>query len=702
MSAPLSSDPSSNHRKTGSNHELERFLPGESNQQSSSSSQDAFYRDDDPAKLDDFESDLHVDEERFRVDDYSDDELDLPPRKYSPGWLGTVSRFLDGPVPPRQPFVSPIFRTVQYFPATISKRWPYRLKLGIVVSFLSCWFLIFYQLARHSILETPRVNGAEIPLLSCSATHAVWSGKNQRCGINGTQCGAQHLQDFIFKCPASCREDSYTWSETAVANYSTIYRPYVIGGDNKYRADSFLCASALHHGVSGNRRGFCSRIVFKGETRGFPGVKGKSNIESLPFDSLFPQSFEFDDEFNKKYSVSGCRDLRMSIITFNIVMSFIFGYIIQRGDVFYWVFVIMGFWTVVLAANPPFYGGSGDFIAAELLSLGFRRFMPYMFGCYVIWAASARGQLVGLKESLSRAVFWVPGFWVSLLENYTFSALPVNRLTVHDINTQRGGWITVISIAGFILFAAFGQAFIIWRLGKFKRYITIYIGMILALVILGGFKNETLRLHHYILGLLLLPGVGFKTTPSLLFSGLLLGLYISGVARWDFDSIIQTEAQLNRGDATNVGGLPELIAPIVEYANATDIIDGVSVASERIADIFVQWKDLLSDSTGVNSAGQADGITTSSTSSSELASRWDGYSLIVNDVEQYRGNATSFSIKHWLESWGPSKDDNPQNLYVRLAFVNEQPGRESTGDYSKAGVIDLSSGEWTVPLPGPS
>lgn len=127
--------------------------------------------------------------------------------------------------------------------------------------------------------------------------------------------------------------------------------------------------------------------------------------------------------------------------------------------------------------------------------------------------------------------WWV---WVSVLENYTFSALPVNRLTISDINKQRGGWITVISIAGFILFAAFGQAYIIWRLGKFKKYISVYILFIAGLAILANLDHQTLRIHHYIIGLILLPGVGFKTTPSLLFSGLLFGLYVSGVARWDF------------------------------------------------------------------------------------------------------------------------------------------------------------------------
>lgn len=636
----------------------------------SSPNESTFFQDDDQDKIDSDgdETDRMLDYE------YSSSEDNFQ-KEYPPGVFGTISRFFDGPESPIEPTVTPVFKSIQQFPATISKRWPYKLKAGIISCFLLGWGIIFYQLAVHSILQAPYVNGEAIPLLSCSATHAVWKGKNQYCGINGEDCGASDLKEFFFKCPASCKEDSYTWSETAVANYSTIYRPYVIGGNNSYRADSFICASALHHGLAGNNNGFCGRIVFKGPKTNFISEVAGSMIESLPFNSLFPQSYEFDDDFYTNYKISGCRDLRMTLISLNIILSVIFGYIVQDGTLFYWVFAIMGFWTVVLGSNPPIERGTGDLIAAELVSLGFRRFLPYMFGCFLIYKTSAAGQLVGLKASLSRCVLWVGGFWISVLENYTFSALPVNRLTLHDINSQRGGWITVIGIAGFILFAAFGQAYIIWRLGKFKKYISVYIAMIMGLVILGTFKNQTLRIHHYIIGLVLLPGVGFKTTPSLLFFGLLFGLYISGVARWDFDSIIQTDAQLNRGDATNIGGLPELLGPVIEYVNTTDV---VATASEKISNIVLQWSDLLSDPEGVSSDGQAVGISTTTTPSNDYRKMWNGYSLIINDVEQYRGNKTNFSLQNWIDDslWHAGQD---HNLFIRLAFANLSPSKDLTG-----------------------
>lgn len=606
--------------------------------------------------------------ENFDIDD-----IDEPPEQRS--LLSKISKFLDGPNPPVQPHVTPIFPSVQYFPRNLMKRWPKRLKVAMACLYLIGWFSIFWLMVTHSILETPSANGEEIPFLTCSETMSVWKGKNYNCGINGENCGASELKDFVFKCPASCKEDGQTWSETAVGDYQSIYRQYVIGGNNTYRADSFICPSALHHGVASNRKGFCGRIKFNGPRSKFISETGGSGIESMKFESIYPYTYSFDDEFNANFEVTGCRDLRFQIIWFNIIMSMIFAYFVQSGALFYWTFSVMGFWTVILASNPPLDHVYGGILKAEIISLGFRRFMPYMFGCYVIYVASGKNQLTDLEEALSKCTLWVGGFWVALLENYTFSALPVNRLTLHDINSQRGGWITVISIAGFIFFAAFGQAYIIWRLGKFKKYIMVYILFILALVYFANFQNQTLRLHHYILGLVLLPGVGFKTTPSLLFSGLLFGLYVSGVARWDFDSIIQTEAQLNRGDALNFGGLPTFNNPSIEYSQ-----------EHKITDISISWEEIMA---------------VPKTEDLDISSLWNGYSVIVNDLEQYRGNSTSFSMKQYIQdsAWGEERD---RKVYIRLAYANLRPSVGSIGDYTKAAIINLDTGEWTDPIPGPS
>lgn len=659
----------SKHNKNPSNHELKHLL--DSNSFENKRAEFTITEDEESGSS---SSSLTIQEDTALETDSITLTRDY---KHNDLLFSRISQFLDGPNPPIEPTVTPIFKTIQYFPHTLSKRWPYRIKALIIFIFLSGWTFIFYQLVTHSLLEIPMVDGNSIPLLTCSATPEVWAGKNQNCGLHGEDCGASELKEFFFKCPASCKEDSHTWSDTAVGAINVIYRPYVIGGNNTYRADSYICASALHHGLSGDHTGFIGRIVFNGPKNNFPNTTTGSGIESLPFDSVFPYSFSFDDEFKNNRNISGSRDLRFSIIWFNLIMSLLFGYFVQNGALFFWVFSVLGFWSVVLATNPPLR--HDELFAAELVSVGFRRFLPYMFGCYVIYMSSMKNQHMNLKASLTRSVLWVGGFWISLLENYTFSALPVNRLLIKDINKQQGGWITVISIATFICVAAVGQAYIIWRLGKFKKYISVYILFIVGLLMLANMEHQTLRIHHYIIALLLLPGVGFKTTPSLLFSGLLFGLYVSGVARWDFDSIIQTEAQLNRGDALNVGGLPKLTMPLFEYTNFTE------TAEHQLSDIVVNWEDSLSDD--------------------KFNDLWNGYSLVVNDVEQYRGNETSFSLKDLVSSsaWNLGSKPKERKVYVRLAFSNLHPSATlQTGDYTKAGIIYLDEERWTEPASGPS
>ena len=70
---------------------------------------------------------------------------------------------------------------------------------------------------------------------------------------------------------------------------------------------------------------------------------------------------------------------------------------------------------------------------------------------------------------------------------------------------------------------------------------------ILPLIILLVLPGLRLRIHHYILGLVFMPGTAFKVRPSLAYQGLLLGFFINGIARWGFDSIIQTPAALGEG-----------------------------------------------------------------------------------------------------------------------------------------------------------
>ncbi|CAN6602726.1 hypothetical protein TRVA0_002S01596 [Trichomonascus vanleenenianus] len=563
---------------------------------------------------------------------------------------------MEGPRKPVEPRVSYLFgEDIQRLPTKLNEHLPKRTKQVLYWVLIGAWALLFYVLAKQSVLATDiRVDGEPAKLIHCgSSIYPVWAGRNDACGIDGRRCKHEIGEKMRFKCLADCVKESWTYSEASVGAYDSIYRPYVIG-DGIYRADSSVCGAAAHAGVISNSMGGEVVIEFLGTQDRFNKSTGKYGIESIEFDSAFPESFQFVTTGANKDS-KGTKDYRWLIIWLNVGISLVFGYFVTSAAGFYWAIVVCGFWTVCLASNPPVEGANGELdnalVIAELVSVSFRRFLPGMLGCFVIYKVAARPQLVNLDANLSRSVMWLSGFWIGILENYVFAYLPIDRLTVHDLNSQPGAWLTLVIVIGSILAIAVGQAFVIWRMGKFRPYITFYLGAIGLLAILAMIPNQTLRVHHYILALVLLPGTGFKTTPSLFYQGILVGLYVAGVSRWGFDSVIQTYDQLRRGAPSLLSGAPQFV-PL-------DFKAGGQV---------IRW----------NGTGSVD---------------MPGYSLVVNDVEQYRGTNASFSLAEWISAEGLAK---VKKFYVRVAYA----GEVVTGDYTRAGVIDLISSKWTNPKPG--
>jgi hypothetical protein len=75
------------------------------------------------------------------------------------------------------------------------------------------------------------------------------------------------------------------------------------------------------------------------------------------------------------------------------------------------------------------------------------------------------------------------------------------------------------------------QAWVIWTAGKLPRYLLLYGVMTSASLVMLALPQLNLRIHHYILALLFLPGTALQTRPCLLYQGLLVGLFINGIAR---------------------------------------------------------------------------------------------------------------------------------------------------------------------------
>ena len=158
-----------------------------------------------------------------------------------------------------------------------------------------------------------------------------------------------------------------------------------------------------------------------------------------------------------------------------------------------------------------------------------------------------------------------------------------------------------------------------------------------------------LRIHHYILGLLLIPGTAIQTRPSLFFQGLLFGLFVNGVARWGFASLLETDLWL-AGRGPIGSPLPSVTAPIIDGANIT-----------------ISWVK-------------------------QLAKDWDGVSVRVNDVERYR----------WFKDHGPPTftwiRQREEDLYFRFGLFRAGfVDGFLQGDYTQPAVWSMN-GSWTGPV----
>jgi hypothetical protein len=277
-----------------------------------------------------------------------------------------------------------------------------------------------------------------------------------------------------------------------------------------------------------------------------------------------------------------------------------------------------------------------------------------MFVLVVLYTTTIKRTLSGLSAHFEKAVFWLGGFWVGALSNYTFDWIPISRLNAHDLEQQPGAKLALAIIILILAVIIVGQVYYFWLEGRLLRYLGLYGLFILGIIICLIIPGVNLRIHHYILALLLLPGTSLQTRPSLLYQGILLGLFVNGTARWDFDSVLQTAAAL-QGDAKLNSVVPQILEPAVE------------VGTEVLVATFTYG----AHPTGV-----------------------DGISVLVNDVERNRefndgDRKASWDVFQWSRPVGRGV-----NEYFRWAYIQDG----LTLDYSEA-VTLFGNGSWSTASP---
>jgi hypothetical protein len=310
----------------------------------------------------------------------------------------------------------------------------------VIPLFLIAWFLAFTFLVRASYFTSSTTSGAPQWI---GNTDSFWA-KDDTCGLNGTNC-VPGQDSLLFRCPAQSL-DVQLLNDRAVGPLEVIYRPLIVGGMDElstYRADSWICAAAIHHGLFGNRGGGCGKLNQVGSFTDFVGGK-RHGVESVGFATEFPSSYRFDDSVSQK----DCQDLRDQILGMNVAMSTIFSFVIRfvlhspsgrsvssldrsrpAASIFYWVLFCMGFWHVVLVSDPNSTPRTSRFdfdkdvrlilyMMVANVSLGFQYFLPALFFGYAFWRFAWRWVVGAFDPAIfERTVWYLGGFWVGLLMN---------------------------------------------------------------------------------------------------------------------------------------------------------------------------------------------------------------------------------------------------------------------------------------------
>lgn len=555
-----------------------------------------------------------------------------------------------GPENPRDWKIKPLFPRVQEFPLALVDRFlpKYKQRLGVVCFYIAIWIVTFALVKRQETFAGEIPGWGTPQEIGCGAT--FWNAGN-RCGIDGVDCRPFNNTGFPFRCPANCQAYQVL-NPRAVGDQEILYTQFVIGGANEttsasYRGDSHICGSGIHAGVVSDSVGGCGVVRLIGEQSHYPSSE-RNGIQSIEFDSYFPLSYVFDEDVT-----CGSRDMRWDLLGVSLTFSVVLSLFTKSSALFFFANFVGIFFHVGLASDPPRHSS-----VAALVSNILGKILPALFCAWVMYdKMGVRRTLRGLTAQIEKTVLWLGACWVGALTNYTLDFIPISRLTAHDLQQQPGAKAALAIIVIVLFCIVCVQIWFFRQEGRLLKYLKLYILFLGSIVIALVLPDLNLRIHHYILALLLLPGTSMQTRACLLYQGLLIGLFINGIARWGFDPVLQTSLAL-QGDAPSNSPLPEINTPVINLTDASWAIN-------------FTW-------------------------ATPQAPRYDGLSILVNDVERFRTyfDDTMFAQDNFLWEREP---DLGLNEYFRFGYMEGS----RTWDYTKAGIWN-ADGDWIEMQPGPS
>jgi len=260
-----------------------------------------------------------------------------------------------------------------------------------------------------------------------------------------------------------------------------------------------------------------------------------NGLSSIGFPTVFPVSFRVDES---KF-LTHCSDLRNIALVLDILVTCaLFVLLRPKPIITFWCLTCIGFWHVALFSRP--HG------PPPRVDIAFGTFLPVLFIAYGFWRIAFRYVLPAFsKAPLESCFLYLSGYWVAVLSNLTFDKLPLYRLTASDIKTRSGAAETFAIGLVIIFVLTINQLRVIRKTGWLYYYLGWYAVGGSVLLVLGLLPGLSLRLHHYIVAVMMIPVTAFPTRLSAIYQGLLLGLFLNGIAGFGFASILQSPADVS-------------------------------------------------------------------------------------------------------------------------------------------------------------
>lgn len=194
------------------------------------------------------------------------------------------------------------------------------------------------------------------------------------------------------------------------------------------------------------------------------------------------------------------------------------------------VLLVLGYFQITLFSDVPKFPPDWQSLFGGLI--------PVLITGYWIWKQAFSTTLPHFRDApLTLALCQGAGYWVGVESSTVFARFPISRLGYDTLTPS--GFLALMIIVGLVLVVIRYQALAMRKQGLLRYYLVRYLPFLPMLLILSNIPSYTLRLHHYLLALLAIPVLSLPNRLSLMLQAFMLGLWLDGVGRWGWASLLE-------------------------------------------------------------------------------------------------------------------------------------------------------------------